>query len=396
VAIPEDGAAPLDGGSEGTTTTVDAPPAEDQESGPADAIAPDLSAPVSDAGADAPLADVATTDATTSCAAAADGIGIDDRELAGYPSYAVEGCRVAYVAPPADGGSAGQLWLRDLAGGGETLIAPAAEAPRRPALSAFLLAWEATVSGKSVVRVLHDGTTRTIEGPYEIAGEPRVTSDAVVFTAWTGSDPKGDSDVFLYVPATGELTPVATGPGQQRFADVSDSYVAVSDFSEDPDGRYDGAFDLSDIVVYDRASKLSTTRKLPDKQAFPLLAGGSLVAYLEWTRADVHPEPKFAAYHLKVGSVTGAPGLDRDVAEVLAKVPPYVRPAARGGVLEWVDSPDGSFRFWRAPADGTSAPVRAFGPVAQPLFAPAPSERFTLLATRPAPLGPVTLASVLR
>ena len=65
-----------------------------------------------------------------------------------------------------------------------------------------------------------------------------------------GGDALGDTDVQLYVPTTGVTTTIAGGPGQQRFADVDDDWIAVTDFSEDPDGRFDAnETDLADVVL---------------------------------------------------------------------------------------------------------------------------------------------------
>jgi len=64
---------------------------------------------------------------------------------------------------------------------------------------------------------------------------------------------------------------VFAGPGEQRFADVSAEYVVATDFSEDPDGKYDGEGDLADIVVFDRATQTASKRVAEKKQAFPML-----------------------------------------------------------------------------------------------------------------------------
>ena len=82
-----------------------------------------------------------------------------------------------------------------------------------------------------------------------------------------GGDALGDTDVQLYVPTTGVTTTIAGGPGQQRFADVDDDWIAVTDFSEDPDGRFDAnETDLADVVLYERRTgKLSPRKRRLDQ-----------------------------------------------------------------------------------------------------------------------------------
>src|SRR5258708_17963874 len=113
-------------------------------------------------------------------------------------------------------------------------LAQVGEQPRRRSIAGDLVVWEAVVAGKSIVRVSNAGHSTTIVGPFDHAGEPRATSDAVVFTAWLSADEGGDTDVYLYTPATQQVVPIATGPGQHRFADVSASLVPATAFPEDP------------------------------------------------------------------------------------------------------------------------------------------------------------------
>jgi hypothetical protein len=328
-------------------------------------------APPADAGSEA------------SCGSAAMGVAVDERELAGFPPYAVSGCTLVYVSRPNTPGASGELILRDLRTGVESSLAQADESPRRPTIAGSLIAWEATIDGHSAVRVRYSDKTTTLAGAFDHAGEPRATSDAVVFTAWTSADEQGDTDVWLYLPGSGELTAIVTGAGQQRFADVSPTHVAVSDFSEDPDGRYDGSGDLADIVLYDRVTRASTSRPLAGKQAFPMLGDNGLLAYLHWELSEVHPEPKLAGYHLKVGALAADGSADRELAKVVAQAPPYIRPAMSQGVVEWVASPDNTYRMFRARADSSAEPV-AVKQSPLPLYAPAPASAFTLLATRAA------------
>jgi len=292
----------------------------------------------------------------------------------GYPAYAIDRCTLAYVAPPAQGQVGGELRLRHLGTGVETQLAPADEQPRRPSIAGDLVVWEALVGGKSSVRVSNNGHTTTIVGPFDHAGEPRVTSDAVVFTAWLSPDDAGDTDVYLYTPSTQQGVAIATGPGQQRFADVSTSLVAVSDFSEDPAQAFDpNTFRLADIVVFDRRTLAKTVRHLPGKQAFPMLGVSSRLGYLDWGLSI--PEPKFSAYSIRVGTVAGDPSLDGNVkgsGQVQVNTP-YVRPSTRGDWVEWVDESGGGGLF-RRPLDlslamtSTLDGLRLLGPVAgQPL-----------------------------
>ena len=131
----------------------------------------------------------------------------------------------------------------------------------------------------------------------------------MVFTTWTTADPLGDTDVALYLLSTQEVVPVVSRPSQQRFAEISETHIVFTDFSEDPDGHYDAnSNDLADIGVYDRATHEITIRALAGKQAFPLLLAGGSLAYLHWDWVEVHPEPKLAAYHLRVGSLAPAVG----------------------------------------------------------------------------------------
>jgi hypothetical protein len=118
---------------------------------------------------------------------------------------------------------------------------------------------------------------------------------------------------------------------------------------------------------------------------------------LHWDWVEVHPEPKLAAYHLRVGSLTAEPiTADHEIAHVTAQVPPYVRPAVHQGTLEWVDSPDGKFQLWRAVADGSAAPVAVDSVKGVALYAPAPTDKFTVLATRATFQLPPELTAVAR
>src|SRR5262245_7659615 len=163
-------------------------------------------------------------------------VPVSSLDLQGYPPYAADGCTLVYVAPGAQAGVSGDLRIRDLASGVESTLAPASESPRRPTIGGDVVAWEAKDGTRAVVRVRVNGTTTTMTGAFDHAGEPRATADAVVFTAWRGVDTLADTDVLSYEVASTRTEVVFGGAGQQRFADVSRGYVAAADFSEDPDG----------------------------------------------------------------------------------------------------------------------------------------------------------------
>ncbi len=224
--------------------------------------------------------------------------------------------------------------------------------------------------------------TRTVTGAFAAAGEPRAAGTSVVFTAWTGPDAAGDTDIWLFDATTGETRLALGGPGQQRFADVSSRYVVASDFGEDPDGRFDGnETDVADLVVLDRASGIISARRLPGKQSFPILGEDDTVAYLEW--ANIHPEPKLQAYAVKSDPLQGAPAADRTIAAVRSLSTTYTRPVLAGATLEWVANPDGVTRLYRAPRAGSAAPAVVRGLEGLRLYAPASAGGFTVLAVAP-------------
>lgn len=273
---------------------------------------------------------------STCSASAADGIAVAASDVygglpyaLGYPPYAVDRCRLVFVAPD------GSLHRRDLGTGTEVEVAPASESPRRPAVAGELLAYESTMGGVTLVRVREgDAPARTVlPAGYDHTGEPRATDDAVVFTAWRAADDTSDTDVALYL-AGGTIESVSKAPAQQRFADVSADYVAFTDFTEDPTGAFHEDASIADITVFDRHSKTLTTRKKPGKQAFPTIGDGGKIAYLDW--GLVHPEPKFSEYDLVVGGVQASTAADAKAAHVVTTAP-YVRPTARGALLDWVD-----------------------------------------------------------
>ena len=299
---------------------------------------------------------------------AADGIriagaqpGPNPLDPLGYPPYALDACTLVYVAAGATAGTAGELRTKDLATSRESALAAASEAPRRPSIAGGVVAWEATLGGASVIRVSVGAKPAiTLSGAFDHAAEPRATEGAVVFTGWLTPDTNGDTDVFVFSAATGTVTAVATGPGQQRFADISADLVAVSDFSEDASGYFDAnRLSLSDIVVFDRRTLAKTVRHAPGKQAFPLLGVGGKLVYQDW--GIVHPEPKMSIWSLMVGDVFGLASADvnaKGSGQVQTNAP-YVRPSVRGGELEWVDDTSGTSALFRRPLDLSTPAAKA-------------------------------------
>ncbi|MGK3982561.1 hypothetical protein WME99_05960 [Sorangium sp. So ce136] len=311
------------------------------------------------------------------------------------PLYAIDGCWLVYVAAPEAGAVSGDLRLRDLGTGEESLLAPAAEEPRRPALAGDVVVWEATERGTRVVRARWGGEIGTILGPFDHAGEPRVAGDAVVLTGWLTADEAGDTDIFLYEPGQAEAVRIASGPGQQRFPDISATHVAFADFSEDPDGRFDeDARDLADIVVHDRRTRRVTSRSREGKQAFPMLGAGEKIAYLEW--ALFHPEPKLEQFDLRIGDIAAPASGDALAASIEQASAPYVLPAVRGELLEWVERPvEGEASLRRRPADLSAPSAEVPGLAGLELFGPSASATITVVAAR-SPGGALELRGIER
>jgi hypothetical protein len=348
--------------------------------------------PLTDTGADEPAIDTAVgteADAPSPSCGPDSVAGISVASLSGnnpldplgYPPYALDGCTLVYAS------SSGDLRLRNLSTGDESPLAPASDQPRRPAIAGGLVAWEAVVGGKSMVRAWAGGQTTTIAGPFDHAGEPRVTSDAVVFTAWLTPDDAGDdTDVYLYLPASAQLVPVATGWGQQRFADVSASRVAVSDFSEDPTGAFsDTTHRNADVVVFDRSTLAKTVRHLAGKQAFPMLGSGDRLAYLDW--GFVTPEPKFSAYVIRSGTVAADPTTDGNVegsGQVTVMVnTPWTRPSVHGNSVEWIDDSVGGGGLFARPLDLSAPAALTLGGLE--LLGPVAGKPLTVAATTSQP-----------
>lgn len=293
----------------------------------------------------------------------------------GYPPYAVDACRLVYVAEDQS------LHLRDLATSADAVLDAADAKPRRPSLAGDVIAWEVDDGGVSKVRVNYQGNVTTLLGDFDHLAEPRATPDAVVLTAFLGKATTDDSDVYLYTPATDKLTPVATGPSQQRFADVSLTHVAFTDFTEDPRGYFDDMSSLADVVIFDRKTGKVTRRAADGKQAFPLLGSDGTLAYLEW--GAVHPEPKFSQFWLKTGTLTQALPLDVKVTdEEIQTNPAYVRPSLRGRHLDFVDTRNNVVGLYRVDVGGTDTPLAAIMPGNAQLFGPVAHDALTLVSRR--------------
>lgn len=303
----------------------------------------------------------------------------------GYPPYALDGCTLVYVAP-ADGG--GALHVRNLASGDDRELEPAASKPRRPTLSGDVLAWEIGDDTTSQVRVRYQGNTKTLSGNFVHAGEPRATDDAVVFTGFLGPNAIDDTDVYLYDVHADTLSAVAAGPGQQRFADVSPTHVAVTDFSEDARGYFDPFDSVADVLVIDRQSGAATPRKRPGKQAFPLLGSDGALIYLDW--GAVHPEPKFSEFGLRAGVLDGPLDADYDVKPNAAihTDPAYVRPSLHGQHVDFVDTQAGVVGLYRFTLGRAEPPVATPIAGSPQLFGPVATDDMTLISV---PLAGQTL-----
>jgi hypothetical protein len=298
----------------------------------------------------------------------------------GYPPYALDDCTLVYVAGNADG-TGGDLHLRELATGNDVVLAEAALHPRRPTLAGAVLAWEDAIATGSQVHVRYSGGPQVVEFVFENAGEPRSTFDAVVFTAFVGAGVSGDTDVHLFDVATHEVTPVATGAGQQRFADVSPTHIAFTDFSEDPHGYFNEAGSISDVAVIERSTGQRTLRAAPGKQAFPLLGAEGALSYLEW--GAVHPEPKFSQFKLKAGQLGQPVESDINVKggdALVSTNPAYVRPSLHGAYLDFVDEVASSPQLFRVALGSAAPPALVAIPGAARLFGPVATERLTLVA----------------
>jgi len=308
----------------------------------------------------------------------------------GYPPYALDGCTLVYVAP-ADGG--GALHLRNLASGDDRELEPAAAKPRRPTVAGDVIAWEIGEGAASQVRVSYQGVTKNLSGDFNHAGEPRATTDAVVLTAFLGPNPTDDSDVYLYDVGSDQLSKVVSGPGQQRFADVSPTHVVATDFAEDPRGFFDETNSIADVVVFDRKSGVATSRKRSGKQAFPLLGSDGALVYLDW--GAVHPEPKFSQFGLRAGVLDGAVDDDYDIKLEVHTDPAYVRPSLRGPHVDFVDTQAGVVGLYRFTLGSAGSPVATPVVGSPQLFGPVATDAMTLVS-RPVAGETLTLTAIAR
>jgi hypothetical protein len=319
-----------------------------------------------------------------SCPAIGAPANVTQDDLYGYPPYASYGCRLAYVKA-----DTGALVLRDLRTGAENQIAPASEHPHRPTVSADVVAWESSnAQGSSELHVLYNDVTTVLSAafgaqaghPFDHAGEPRAANGVVVFTAWSAQADTSDTDVLLYGAVDKRLVVVAGGPAQQRFADISENKIAVTDFIEDPDGTFnENDTDLADIGILDRALGTYALRKNPGKDAFPVLVSDDALGYLHW--GDHRPEPKFQAFAVMGASIPMPASADKLLQDVETNV--FVRPSGRYGELFWVTQnlTDGMYALNHAPTSGATPPA-AVTNLGGALGAPAASKAFTLVAVQ--------------
>jgi len=284
--------------------------------------------------------------------------------------------------------------LRNRGSGEARELEPAAANPRRPAVAGDVIAWEIGDGATSQVRVRYLDDTRTLSGDFDHATEPRVTGDAVVFTAFKGPNPHDDTDVYLYDVVKQTLSSIAPGPGQQRFADVSLSHVAMSDFSEDPRGYFDEYDSIADVVIFERQSGVLTPRKRPGKQAFPLLGSDGALVYLDW--GAVHPEPKFSQFGLRAGIVDAPLDADYDIAAGDVHTDPaYVRPSLHGVHVDFVDTRAGAVGLYRFTLGSNQTPTPAPIAGATRLLGPVATDTMTLLS-KPLDARTLTLTAVAR
>lgn len=323
-------------------------------------------------------------------ASAAEGLSIASHDTygaapyyLGYPPYAVDGCSLLFIAPTTEANMAGELRLRNLSSGAEKLIASASTSPRRPVLAGDWMAWEAESQGRTLIHVqkMNSSETIVINGDFDHATEPRISPSAVVFTAWLGPEATADTDIAIYEFASQAWTWIARGPGQQRFADISETHIAWSDFAEDPDGRFDeNGMDVADIVLFNRESKVAEPRPRPGKQAFPMLGATGKLAFLDWNL--VHPEPKLVAYDLRLADLD-APLTDSVLVESIQTAAPYIRPVARGNLLEWVAMTDMvNSTLWRMSTDELAAPEMMQPPDSIQRFAPTATDAATFIGVK--------------
>jgi hypothetical protein len=258
------------------------------------------------------------------------------------------------------------------------------------------VAWESDGPNGSQVHVRYSGGAQLLEESFELAAEPRATNDAVVFTAFQADGATADTDVQLFEVTTQKLVPIATGAGQQRFADVSATHVAVTDFSEDPKGYFDELGSISDIIVIERATLERTVRAAAGKQAFPLLGEGGVLAYLSW--GAVHPEPKFSQFRLLAGKLDAPVASDVNVKGTDTPVntnPAYVRPSLRGKYLDYIDEVEGKPQLFRANLATLAPPIAASFPGAARLLGPVAADALTLVA-KPLDGASLSLVAVAR
>ncbi len=300
----------------------------------------------------------------------------------GYPPYAIDGCQVLYLARSNTPDGGGELRLRNLATNHDDIIAEASTSPRRPVLAGNSMAWEGDVDGKAWIHLRRgmQSKTEVLNGDFDHATEPRIATNALVFTLWRGPESTADTEIGIYDFETRAVETIVR-PGQQRFADISDTHVAWTDFSEDPDGHLDeNAMDIADIVVMNRQTGAMATRVRIGKQAFPMLGATGKLAFLDWNL--VHPEPKLVAYDLRIADVNDTLN-DSVLIDTVKTTAPYIRPSAHGEWIEWIAFEEGlGSGVWRTGTDTTATPEIVLPPSWVNRFAPIATDSVTFIGTQ--------------
>ncbi len=261
------------------------------------------------------------------------------------PTFAAQSCRLLYVERGTN-----RILMRSFANGGREgqIAGPApANAARRDVSfgggsDGVYVAWVEGPPDDSRVMVSVPGVVapKQITGPFHHAAEAKVSAGAksatapwgvVVFTGWATPDPKGDTDVYMYDPVADELTTLVGGPGQQRWPGTNSASIAVTDFGEDPDGRFDGdGKDRADIVRVTRLDGISKVVARPGFQSHAIPLGSGVVYYDESTS-----DPKSVQIRYSVIEGSKPPDVQVDSLPLTAR---WFALAADGGDLAWVST----------------------------------------------------------
>jgi len=129
--------------------------------------------------------------------------------------------------------------------------------------------------------------------------------------------------------------------------------------------------------VLDRATGVVARRAKLGKQAFPMLGAEGKIAYLDW--GSVHPEPKLSEYDLVLGDAGGGVATDVLVRHIQTSV--YLRPEAKGTLLEWVENAPATAAptLTRVSVDLAASPVSVSSFAGQSVFGPTAATSLTLV-----------------